>query len=259
MRRGFAALVIIACPALALGQPPSAAAPGAFPALPPIGLSLPPIGLPLAPIGLPLSPMGPPAIESMPRHGSPPPSAAEHRHSRVGSRKGVRFPTTVVYFVPAYGYGVGWGYGQPAPEPAPPARLAPPTGHLRLDVQPEVAPQLYVDGDFVGTPDDFSSEIELEVGRHTIELRALGFDPLMFDVRIDAGRSITYRGTLKPAGDAATPDPGAHNPPDAAPQASPVPPSTFYLIPGCYLGNVPPHEVRLPATCDLSRLIVRKP
>jgi hypothetical protein len=30
-------------------------------------------------------------------------------------------------------------------------------------------------------------------------------------------------------------------------------PTTFYLIPGCYMGNVPPKDAGLPATCDLSR------
>lgn len=39
----------------------------------------------------------------------------------------------------------------------------------------------------------------------------------------------------------------------------PPPPSTYYFIPGCYMGNVPPTQVTLPANCDLSRLITRKP
>jgi hypothetical protein len=30
---------------------------------------------------------------------------------------------------------------------------------------------------------------------------------------------------------------------------------TFYLVPGCYMGNVPPEEANLPATCDLARAV----
>ena len=30
---------------------------------------------------------------------------------------------------------------------------------------------------------------------------------------------------------------------------------TGYVIPGCYIGNVPPQEAGLPAGCDLGRLI----
>ena len=49
--------------------------------------------------------------------------------------------------------------------------------------------------------------------------------------------------------------------PAAAPVTPPpaVAPSTFYFIPGCYIGNVPPEKVELPANCDMSRLITRKP
>ena len=33
----------------------------------------------------------------------------------------------------------------------------------------------------------------------------------------------------------------------------------MYLIPGCYMGNVPPQEVKLPAGCDASRVTTIKP
>ena len=44
--------------------------------------------------------------------------------------------------------------------------------------------------------------------------------------------------------------PEAVSPPFVAPTGS----RTLYLIPGCYLGNVPPDAGRLPAGCDISRL-----
>lgn len=43
------------------------------------------------------------------------------------------------------------------------------------------------------------------------------------------------------------------------PPEPPPPPSTFYYIPGCYMGNVPPDQVQLPSTCDRSKVVVRKP
>jgi hypothetical protein len=34
---------------------------------------------------------------------------------------------------------------------------------------------------------------------------------------------------------------------------------TLYVIPGCYVGNVPPQRVRLPANCDLSKVTTYVP
>ena len=34
---------------------------------------------------------------------------------------------------------------------------------------------------------------------------------------------------------------------------------TLYVIPGCYVGNVPPQQVRLPANCDLSKVTTYVP
>jgi hypothetical protein len=48
------------------------------------------------------------------------------------------------------------------------------------------------------------------------------------------------------------------------PAAAPPPPQptgskTLYLIPGCYMGNVSPKEMKLPEGCDLSKLTVINP
>jgi hypothetical protein len=130
------------------------------------------------------------------------------------------------------------------------------TGRLRLDVQPDALLQIYLDGYYVGTADDVNRELELAARPHSIEISAPGHETLKFEVNIDAGRTITYRGALKPAD--VKPDSTVQ--PDAPDvTAQPTARSTFYFIPGCYLGNVPPQDVTLPATCDLSRLIVRTP
>jgi hypothetical protein len=55
--------------------------------------------------------------------------------------------------------------------------------------------------------------------------------------------------------------------PEPRPAAVPAPvgveppavakPTTFYFIPGCYMGNIPPEQMKLPAGCDLTRLVTR--
>ena len=73
------------------------------------------------------------------------------------------------------------------------------SGSVRLDVQPTVA-QIFVDGEYVGTVEDFNSAsgLVMAAGVHRVEFRAPDYEPLVVDVRIAAGRQITYRGTLKP-------------------------------------------------------------
>lgn len=257
MRLKLAALVLMALPAVAVAQSP-APGPGAFPALAPIGLPLPPIGLPLPPLGLP------PVTDTLSPFGTAQPSRGhENQHLQLGSRRPFRSQPTAVYFIPTF----GWGYPFPAQistltggnvpgAPTVDRRYQRFTGSVRLDVQPAGMLQLYVDGYYVGTHNDFNGELELEAGAHTIEIRAPGYETLTFDVRIAAQRLITYRGALTPA----QPSPGPTvQEPDAPQPASPPTPTTIYFIPGCYLGNVPPEDVTLPANCDLSKLITRKP
>ena len=48
----------------------------------------------------------------------------------------------------------------------------------------------------------------------------------------------------------------------AEPELPPYVPTgdrTLYVIPGCYVGNVPPKDVRLPANCDLKRVTTYVP
>jgi hypothetical protein len=74
------------------------------------------------------------------------------------------------------------------------------TGELRLSVTPRYA-DVYVDGYFAGRVDDFDGlfqGLRLEGGPHHIQIVAQGFAPLDFDVRIEPGRKITYRGVLAP-------------------------------------------------------------
>ena len=88
-----------------------------------------------------------------------------------------------------YGYGYSRGYS---------TRFAD-DGALRLKVKPNGA-SVYVDGYFAGQVDDFDGifqRLRIEPGPHHIEVRADGYEPLTFDVRILPDRTVTYSGELK--------------------------------------------------------------
>lgn len=71
-------------------------------------------------------------------------------------------------------------------------------GELRLDVSPRDG-QVYVDGYYAGTVDDFDGAfqaLKLESGAYRLEIIAPGYDTLGFDVRINPGQKIRYRGDL---------------------------------------------------------------
>jgi hypothetical protein len=101
---------------------------------------------------------------------------------------------------------------------------------------------LYVDGYYVGITDG-NDDVDLTAGAHRVELRADGYEPVAFDVRLSSQRPVTYRARLAVARSAEQPMP----PPTSGPM-------TLYVIPGCYAGNVPPAAVTLPAGCDATRL-----
>lgn len=249
MRLMLSMLVAIGVPAVALAQAPAPHR-AASPVLPPIGLPLPTITAPLAPIGLPLTPFGFPTDLTRPYRTDDRPIKRAGHHSNLPSEQRFRSKASIVYVVPTYGW---YEY---LPASAPPAATAsyvspdpvseePAAGTLRLELTGAGGgSQVYVEGYFVGTLDDVNGELRLPPGPHRIEVRASGQEPLSFEVIIVADRSITYRATL----------PRVLEPPPSKAAATP---STFYFIPGCYIGNVPPQEVKLAASCDLSRLITR--
>jgi hypothetical protein len=129
----------------------------------------------------------------------------------------------------------------------------PSLARLILDIQPPTA-QVLADGYYIGIPEDFRFEdggAVLEPGPHRIDILARGYEPVSFDVNLTRGQSATFRKILAPI--MRGPQPA----PDAAVKAPPAAkqPTTFYHIPGCYMGNVPPKDANLPATCDISRAV----
>jgi hypothetical protein len=95
------------------------------------------------------------------------------------------------YYGYGYGHGYGYGYGYPGVD----------FGAVRLKMKPREA-QVFVDGGYVGIVDEFDGtfqRLELETGQHRIEVRLEGFEPLVFDVNVTIGHTITLRGDLRPA------------------------------------------------------------
>jgi len=152
----------------------------------------------------------------------------------------------------AYGGGYYGGAGYYAGEPnavdpsSVAAQQAPhPTGMLRLSMTPSSA-QVFVDSYYVGTVADIEAQriLTLDAGPHRLEMRAPGYETLNVDVRVPARETITYQGALD-----LTRAP-------AAARASTASSNPMYLIPNCYLGNVPPRANRLPSGCDIKQVQV---
>jgi hypothetical protein len=72
-------------------------------------------------------------------------------------------------------------------------------GQLRLKMKPRHA-SVHVDGYYAGVVDEFDGvfqRLHIEPGPHRIEVQADGYEPLVFEIRIQPDRTITYTGELK--------------------------------------------------------------
>lgn len=99
---------------------------------------------------------------------------------------------------PAYGYGGGGGYYS-RDDRDDHADNRQPTGSIRVRANPRHA-RVYIDGALVGTVDEFDGlgdHLEIEAGRHQIELRADGYESYSSEVSVRAGRTMTERANLK--------------------------------------------------------------
>ena len=96
-----------------------------------------------------------------------------------------------------------WNAGMPPQAYAVPAVPVPlpegaPIGGVQLDIEPRRA-QVYVDGAYVGVVSDFSGyfqHLDLVAGPHLITIVAPDYEPLIIEVTVSPGRTITHRGTL---------------------------------------------------------------
>jgi len=72
-------------------------------------------------------------------------------------------------------------------------------GGVSFEISPNDA-EVWIDGTFRGTVAEFGPQTEplrLAAGRHRIELRASGMQPMAFDATVAPGQVIPYRGTLQ--------------------------------------------------------------
>lgn len=101
------------------------------------------------------------------------------------------------YGYPAYGY--GYGYAYPSYGYAYYGY-----GEVKLDVHPKDA-QVFVDGDYVGTVDQFNSwyqHMNVEPGKHRIVIRQQGYAPYTMDLRVLPGQSYKIQQQMHPGNDA---------------------------------------------------------
>lgn len=227
---------------------------------PTIGLPLPHIGLPLPPMGLPLPAMGLPPENARPfdrgrfertnilERERLDRSERFERPERFERTEGVHRPASIVLF--------GWPYLPQVTYPTWPTPQ-PTIGYVYLNLHSGGDPRIFVDGDFVGLFSDYAGRLRLDAGLHTLELRADGYAGLRLEVNLGVNEVIAYDIDLRPI-ETAPPLPSAAEPVPQPPASTP-PPSTIYLIPGCYVGNVPPQQVTLPAACDPQRAITFSP
>ena len=158
---------------------------------------------------------------STPRFSAPP-GGVYTGHSASVRPPSVRPPAKYhnhIYYYPQhhypYGYGsfglgyfyydpyTWYGYGVPLSSYAVYSNSYPvyyQSGELRLRVTPRHA-EVFVDGYYAGRVEDFdgyTQSLRLEEGPHTIEIVADGYETLVFNVRVTAGRKIEYRAELTP-------------------------------------------------------------
>jgi hypothetical protein len=73
------------------------------------------------------------------------------------------------------------------------------SGGVTFEITPRTA-EVYADGNFVGVVADFAPSAQpltLPPGRHHIELRAPGYQPMVLDSEIAPGQVVPYRGTMQ--------------------------------------------------------------
>jgi hypothetical protein len=107
-----------------------------------------------------------------------------------------RYRASFYYRYPSYAPR-GYGYAAPGYYAFVPGQRY---GGVRIDL-PQRDAQVYVGGYFVGIVDQFDGvfqQLNLEPGPHRIEVRADGYEPIVFDVRVEPGRTITYRASMRP-------------------------------------------------------------
>ena len=116
---------------------------------------------------------------------------------------GFGYPYSYGWGYPYYGYGgyggYGYDYGYAGDRGG--YNQGQGYGSLKLKIKPSNA-EVYVDGYYLGQVDDFDvvfQHLDLEGGQHRIEIRANGYQPIVLDMKIEPGRTVTYENQLRPS------------------------------------------------------------
>lgn len=105
---------------------------------------------------------------------------------------------------PWYGHGypygrMGYGYGYGGGFAGGYSRGSSGESGLKLKIKPANA-RVFVDGYFAGEVDEFDGafqKLALNAGRHRIEIRADGYEPITFDVDVEPFQTITHKAELR--------------------------------------------------------------
>jgi hypothetical protein len=123
-----------------------------------------------------------------------------------GSPYGWGYPGYGYGYGNGYGYGSGYGsgygydYGYSGNQSST-VEASHGYGALKLKVKPKEA-EVYVDGYYMGQISDFDGafqHLDLESGTHRIEIRANGYQPIVIEMKIEPGRTVTYENQLRPS------------------------------------------------------------
>lgn len=104
-------------------------------------------------------------------------------------------------FAGYYGFYDPWWYGGGYPIGGGGGYVYGTEGAVKLKVKPRQA-EVFVDGYFAGAVDDYDGtfqRLRLDPGPHRIEIRMDGYEPLLFEVRIQPDKTITYRSEMRKA------------------------------------------------------------
>lgn len=142
-------------------------------------------------------------------YGYRPYAYAPYAYRPYGYRPYAFRPRLSIGFGVVVGYPVPYTYAYPYPVPvygyaAPraPVVVGPGSsiyGGVSLEMTPDDA-AVYVDGAYAGVVHDFDGTrqpLTLAAGTHRIEVQEAGYQPLQFDVTVQAGQVVPYQGQLQ--------------------------------------------------------------
>ena len=122
---------------------------------------------------------------------SPSPASAQGRRGRIIIGGGFGYGYRPYFYDPFW--------GPYYPDGAYPYVVVQPTGWVRVKGVPKET-EVFVDGYYAGIVDDFDGvfqHLDLEPGPHRIEVRAQGYQPVAFDVRVEPGQTVTYHAPMR--------------------------------------------------------------